>query len=118
MIIYQASMEALYALLLFADTNELQDAEHFLPHSMAFWSPQGGHALVQGEVFHWTVSLGASIAESSNFFTTAGGMSLPGMCAEWRRHAQEAQSTHDRVAVAAQLEATLTSFGVLAPRTL
>ncbi|KAK9825271.1 hypothetical protein WJX74_004617 [Apatococcus lobatus] len=71
-----------------------------------------------GEVFHWTMSLGASIAESSNFFTTAGGMSLPGMCAEWRSHAQEAQSTHNRVAVAAQLEATLTSFGVLAPRTL
>ena len=86
--------------------------------SLAFWSLQSGHPLLQGEVFHWTMSLGASIAESSNFFTTAGGMSLPGMCAEWRSHAQEAQSTHNRVAVAAQLEATLTSFGVLAPRTL
>ncbi len=86
--------------------------------SVAFWSLQSGQPLLQGEVFHWTISLGASIADSANFFTTAGGMSLPGMCADWRRHAREAQSTHERVAVAAQLEATLTSYGVLAPRTL
>ncbi|KAK9868275.1 hypothetical protein WJX84_012355 [Apatococcus fuscideae] len=40
-----------------------------------------------GEVFHWTMSLGASIAESSNFFTTAGGMSLPGIHAMKRAKA-------------------------------
>ncbi|KAK9862313.1 hypothetical protein WJX84_007617 [Apatococcus fuscideae] len=66
-----------------------------------------------GEVFHWTISLGASIAESSNFFTTAGGTSLPCMCDAWLRHAQEAQSTHSRIDVAAQLAVTLTAFGEL-----
>ena len=74
-------------------------------------------AILQGEVFHWTISLGASIAESSNFFTTAGGTSLACLWRAWQSHAQEAASTHGRVDVAGRLADTLTSFGVLNRRT-
>lgn len=70
-------------------------------------------AHVQGEVFHWTISLGASIAESLNFFTTAGSTSLACLWSAWQRHAQEAASTHGRDDVAGRLADALTSFGVL-----
>ena len=69
-------------------------AEGILPQITACFS----HAAnLQGEVFHWTISLGASIAESSNFFITAGGTSLACLWSAWQSHAQEAASTHGRL---------------------
>lgn len=38
-----------------------------------------------GEVYHWTVSLGFSLAEAANFFTSAN-MSLEKMVSQWRSH--------------------------------
>lgn len=45
-----------------------------------------------GEVIHWTVSMGFSLCEASNFFSSAGGLGAEEMFSSWTKHAQEACS--------------------------
>ena len=74
---------------------------------------EDGSDRLQGEVYHWTVSLGSSIAEASNFFTTAAGADVRATFAAWQAHVKEAGVEDERERMAASLHASMTEFGVI-----